>query len=174
MCNSLLKPLIASIRKQDMSGFNLIYQEFKRLISLYADRIGDDDAAQELTVFFIELLYSIELDIFKADDSDGLKRYIAVSIRNKYIALSKERQLLDRMTNELYDNLAFFYQDADEGLILEEALKMLTPQQRAIIVYKYIYCYSDAEICMLLGVSRQAVNKMKNRALMLLRQIYEP
>ena len=172
MCNSLLKSLIEKFREQDMSVFAIIYDEFKRLIYLYSGRLGDDDSVQELTVFLIELLYSVNLNSFKSDNSDGLKRYIAVSLKNKYISLSRKIQQLSTMNTELYENIAFTDIKTDESITLFSALEDLTARQRAIIIYKYVYCYSDAEICKLLGISRQAVNRLKNRAFITLRQFY--
>lgn len=171
MYNSLLKGLIEKFRKQDMNAFTLIYDEFKRLIYLYCGRLGDDDAVQEMTLFLIELLYGIELSRFKSDESDGLKRYIAVALKNKYIAIAKENQHYKSCCGELFEEYA---QNslAPEQLLISEALECLTDKQRIIIVYKYIYCLSDCEISAITGISRQAVNRLKNRALHILKQFY--
>ncbi len=171
MCNSLLKSLIKKFREQDMSSFTIIYDEFKRLIYHYSGRLGDDDSVQELTVFLVELLYSIDIDLFKSDTTDGLRRYIAVCLKNRYIALSREFQKLRAMSFELFDYSAGT-EISDDMLIISEALNILTTRQKAIIIYKYIYCYSDTEIAKMLNTSRQAVNRLKNRAFVTLRQFY--
>ncbi len=172
MKNSLLKCLIGKFRAQDMTAFSLIYDEFKRLIYLYSGRLCDDDSVQDLTLFLIELLYSIDISRFTSDNSDSLKRYIAVSLKNKYIALSKEGEQYKKMCGEFYDGLYFTQAPPKEEIELVEALECLTSRQKIIIIYKYIYCLSDSEISNRLGISRQAVNRLKNRALITLKQFY--
>lgn len=171
MENVLLKSLILKFRNQDMNAFAMIYDEFKRLIYKYAGKLCDDDAVQELTLFLIELLYSIDLSKFKGKNDDGLKRYIAVSLKHKYITVSKEndnyKKLCDR--SEIYDNS---FSDTLENLSAKEALKCLSHKQKIIIIYKYFYCLSDSEIAGITGISRQAVNRLKNRALLLLKEYY--
>ena len=169
--NGLLKSLILKFRNQDMNAFAMIDDEFKRLIYKYSGKLCDDDAVQELTLFLIELLYSIDLTKFKDSKGDGLKRYIAVSIKHKYITVSKENDSYSKIceTADICDNS---FSDVLENISAKEALKCLSPKQRVIIIYKYFYCLSDSEIAKLTGISRQAVNRLKNRALLLLREFY--
>lgn len=49
----------------------------------------------------------------------------------------------------------------------------LTELQRKIILLKYIYGYSDQEIANRLKISRQAVNRAKNRGVKIIRENYE-
>lgn len=172
MTNFELKSLIKNFRKEDMLAFGPIYSEFKRYIRFYSKKLGYEDALQELTVFLLELLYDIDLERFNNDSSDGLSRYIAVAIRNKYIALSKENTRYAFMCAELYESEVSYTDSAIEKICVEEALSNLTNKQRLIIIYKYILNYSDAEISSLLGVSRQAVNRIKNRAFSILKNFY--
>lgn len=173
MCNLELKQLIEDFRHEDMTAFGFIYEEFKRFINLYSRRLDYEDATQELTIFLIELLYDIDLSKFPSSDSDGLMRYIAVSLRNKYIVLSKENYKYKSMSAEIYESEVFSCDTLDERLNIEEALKALTNRQRLVIIYKYIFDYSDAEISNILGISRQAVNQNKNRAFITLRKFYK-
>ena len=171
MENGLLKSLIIKFRNQDMNAFAMIYDEFKRLIYRYSGKLCDDDAVQELTLFLIELLYNIDLTKFKDNGEDGLKRYIAVSIKHKYITVSKANDNYNNICEaaDICDNS---FSDILENLSAKEALKCLSPKQRVIIIYKYFYCLSDSEIAKLTGISRQAVNRLKNRALLLLKEFY--
>ncbi|HBF3254028.1 TPA: glycosylating toxin sigma factor TcdR, partial [Clostridioides difficile] len=45
--------------------------------------------------------------------------------------------------------------------------------QRKVIFYKYLKGYSDREISVKLKISRQAVNKAKNRAFKKIKKDYE-
>ncbi len=171
MENVLLKKLIINFRKGDMQAFTSIYSGFEKLIDYYSNKIGDEDSRQELIIFFIETLYNTELSVFGDDRKDGLNRYISVSIRNKYISLSKKRQNENLCFMPFYDYYAC-YQDNIDIIFIKEMLNRLSYKQRAIIVYKYIYGYSDIELSRILGVSRQAVNRLKNRAIETIREMY--
>ncbi len=172
MSNLLLIKLIKKFRSRDMTAFAVIYKEFEGLILYYSAKLGGEDYSQELTIFLIELLYDLKITDFKSDSSEGVKRYIAVSLRNKYIALSKEKQKYDTLCKEAYENDFCYYSSADERLLLEDMLKGLSQRQRLVVVYKYIYGYSDAELGVMFNISRQAVNRLKNRAICILQEYY--
>lgn len=172
MENCCLITLIKKLRKHETAAFSQIFSEFEKLIGYYAFRLGGEDAFQELSVFLLELLYKINFSPFEKDVDDSLKRYIAVCIRNKYIAYSKESRK-DRNTLSV-----FFYNcpqsefEFMDNQALKEAISLLSKRQRDIVIYKYIYDYSDVEISDFLGISRQAVNRLKNRAMEKLREYY--
>lgn len=171
MCNSLFKKLIEKFRKGDATAFGLIYEQFKKLILFYGSKIGDDDTVQELNIFLIELLYDIDLSLFPATSTNGIQKYIAVSIRNEYLKISQRNARYNAVFSELYETeLSDSF--ADDGLFIDEALSFLSQKQRLIILYKYIYSYTDSEIAIMLGISRQAVNRLKNRALSVLKEYY--
>lgn len=171
MYNYLLKGLIKDLKKQDVTAFEIIFEEFRGLISFYAKKTGYEDTFGELSLFLIELLYSIDLSKFKKDKSDTLKRYIAVSIRNKYISLSK--QFCEKEKREM----SFFEKDSYsigfEGMLdMLDALKHLSSSQRNVLIYKYVYSLSDCQIAEMLGITRQAVNRLKNRGLKSLKNYF--
>lgn len=141
------------------------------MINFYSKKIGTEDARQELIMFLLETFYNVDLERFKDDEGDNLNRYIAVALRNKYIALSKE--YVKDLTNllNLYERDAT-YSYSDDEIFLRDMLKVLSEKQRRIIVYKYLYGYSDLEIAKILGISRQAVNRLKNRGFELIRESF--
>ena len=53
-----------------------------------------------------------------------------------------------------------------------DALENLTERQKGVIICKYIYCLSDSQISEIFKISRQSVNKLKNRALNVLKEYY--
>ncbi len=165
MCNKYLKPIIEKFKKQDMAVFETIYGEFEKLLKFYSNKLCYDDAAGDLTLFFIELLYRIDLTKFYLDDSVSIRKYIAVSIRNQYIALSQQWERYCKFSNKLYDNLDGYLPDFEDRFSLLESMDILSQKQKMIIIYKYLYGYNNFEIAVLLGVSYQAVNQLKNRAL---------
>ena len=48
-------------------------------------------------------------------------------------------------------------------------LGTLSKKQRDVIIYKYFMNFTDVEIAEVMGISRQAVNRIKNRGLETLR-----
>ncbi len=169
MENYCLITLIEKFKMRDMSVFPLIFSEFESLLHYYAAKGKAEDMFQELSVFLVELLYKINLSKFEKDYTDSLKRYIAVSIGNKYTAFSKADNLLKR-NNMLYESLISVSDDFSQRQFLNDALNILTQKQRKIMLCKYIYNYSDVEIANELGISRQAVNRIKNRAVESMRE----
>ena len=177
MRNQELIPLILSIREGQNKNFEILYELFRNLIVYFGKHLKDDDAIQELTVFLLEIMYTINLDKFVRDESSDLKRYIAVSIRNKYIALSKSKQFINNKNVEFSEELSPYtgsiisYNDySDNKLLLSDALQRLTNHQRQIILYHYYYGYSVKEIAEHLHVSRQSVNQTLRRGLHTLRE----
>ena len=172
MKNIIILKLIEKFRLGEMEAFTAVYNTFKDLIRFYSCKIGDEDSLQELNVYFLELLYSLDTDRFIPDCSDSIHRYIAVSLRNKYIALSKENQSYTQMLNFLDENKVFCSNTADGVYFIKESLNFLPIRQRTVIMYRYVYGYSDNEIAQMLNISRQAVSKLRNRALTTLRNLY--
>lgn len=165
MYKKTLKCLVEDFKGGDMGAFPQIYGEFERLIYHYSKKLDSEDVRQELTLFLIELLYKIEVS-----SSEGIKKYIAVCLRNKYIYLSKQKQLGFSLIDKVAENYDTYCDFCEDTVLLKELISKLPIKQREVIVYKYIYSYSDIEIAEIMNISRQAVNRIKNRALCGLRE----
>ena len=172
MLNRDAIPLIHAYQNHYMRKFESLYAAFYPLLVHYGSKIGDEDAIQDLTVFFMELLFKIDLDRFRMDDGEDLQRYIAVAIRNRYIAMSKERQKIRQTEITLCEYIAGSKEDTDTRIALQSALAALSEAQRRVLLLRYYYGYRDAEIADLLQISRQAVNRQENRALKALRNTF--
>ncbi len=172
MNNMELIPLIKGFQSGNREQFDSIYIVFEKLLYHYARLLKDEDLLQELNVFLIELINNISLDKFCADDSVDLKKYIAVSIRNKYISYSKAKQMHEALFVGFCEEIASdndVSNDFESNMALFEGFSRLTKRQRQVIIYKYVYDYSDVEISKFLHISRQAVNRLKTRGLIILR-----
>ncbi len=122
-------------------------------------------------MFLLELMYKIDITRFKNTAGDGLHRYIAVSLRNRYIALS-QRESNFKKSRKAVSTAQTFSEDSHIKALLEDAMKMLTVKQRQVMELKYIQDYSDFEIARILGISRQAVNRIKTRGVERLRAYF--
>lgn len=65
--------------------------------------------------------------------------------------------------NEIQDTSTIIGLDSE--LLLYDMFKNLTKKERQVIEYKFLVGKSDSEIGEMLNISRQAINKTKNRAL---------
>lgn len=176
MRNMELVPLISSIQSGHNTVFPTIYDEFRNLIVYYSNHLRADDAVQELTVFFLETIYNIKLDKFCMDESCDLQKYIATSIRNRYIYLSKTAKLIANIDVEYSDEFMpdrlsniSSSSNTDTQILLSDALLCLSERQKQMITYKYYYGYSTKEIAEILHISRQSVNQTILRGLDILR-----
>ncbi len=172
MYNYVLKGLIENFRMQDMAAFEIIFDEFKSRIYSYARKQKNEDLIGELTLFLIELIYHMDIDKFCSDKSDGLERYILVSLKNKYISVCRKSTKEKAMFREAYESALISVDSAETMVDICEALSNLTERQRNIIICKYIYCLSDFQIAEIFKISRQAVNRLKNRGLKVLKEYY--
>lgn len=169
MCNKDLKKLIKEFKNQNMQNYSLLYEEFERLILYYSKKLHTDDAVEEMTLFFIELVTEIDLNKFKNDLSVSLQSYIAVCIRNKFISLSVAEKRQKELRADFFEQTMGYSLEFDKRISIFSALKILPEQQRKVLIYKYVYLYNDVEIAEILNITRQAVNRLKNRGLSNLR-----
>lgn len=152
---------------------------FGKLLRKYARLLEYEDAYEDLQLFLIELLHMMkEKDIGSKDDRYIVK-YIAVSVKNQYIAMSKSLKEL---------NVTSFSDISDEQMVYVEQLAAkddkndisiyypsdckLSEREKLILELFFTREYSIEEISHHLGISRQAVNQSKNRALNKIRSSY--
>lgn len=169
--------MIENYQKGDQTQFEKIYKVFEKLICCYSYRLkNDDDIFQELNVFFVELLRQLSLNRFHPDQSTGLQQYVAVCIRNKYISYSKLKQTRETFFTDYCEEISVQQSETELlewRVLLSEGLARLTAKQKQVILYKYVQGYSDAEISQMLHITRQAVNRLKTRGLLLLRDFLQ-
>ena len=171
MKNREIIKYVKEIREGNASGFEELYEAFLRLINFYGRKIGED-GSEELILFFTELLHSLDIGKFTPDESEELNKYIAVSIRNRYIELSRRKSRLLRISNEITEECADSTDEPDSKFFLKEGLMLLSERQRTVIDYRYFCGYSDREIADILSISRQAVHKLETRAISIFKVYY--
>lgn len=173
MCNRELIPLIRQYQNKDQREFHKIYENFIYLLKHYSKKLDTDDTYQDLWLFLVNLLNQLKLDNFCEDESDGLQRYITVSIRNQFLALQKRKKKGGYVFIEDYADIAI-NDGIEETLNLKEALSMLPKRQAQIVILRFVYQYSDVDIARKLHIRRETVNRNKQRALTKLKEYYLP
>lgn len=165
---SLVHLLCLANQEHDADAVEALIEKFLPAIRKYANMLGYDGAESDLIIFFIEQVYRLKLAKIKSFHEGQAVNYIARMIRNAAIDIYRKRCL---RVQEVC--LTSIHDRADDKLpdkqLVKELIGELNERQRQVIIGKYFYGYSDKEIGDALGVSRQAINRMHNRALNIMR-----
>lgn len=89
MENNMLKK-ITDYRKGDNNSLLEIIEIFNPLISKYSRLLDKEDTRQDLIIHLIKILNNIPIDNKRLLKNKEIMGYIAKSIRNEYIKLSKK------------------------------------------------------------------------------------
>ena len=145
---------------QKMAKNEHLYAEMEHLVKYYNRKLSEDDGA------LWEMLVALV-----SNDKELSRRYAAVALRNEYIKLSKAEQKRAEMLADYYEHHGAKSLDIDTLIDLKTALVQLSDKQRDIVLLRYYWGFSVAEIAALNCTSRQAANAALNRALDKLRAL---
>ena len=165
-----MKELIDAL--PDEAAYLELLSRFKRILHKYANALKYEDAYEDLQLFFLSLVYSMREMTAMEKGEGAIVNYIVVSIKHHFYSLSKRNNALqESLFSELSDeqlaiieNLTSEMDETDisELFPVEEAL---TQKEEVIIRTLFKEGDSVKEVASKLGISRQAVNQMKVRAL---------
>lgn len=171
--------LVKKAQLDNKDSMLAIIEKFDPLIKKYSRKLEYDGANSDLIIALIETIKFIP--IFKNDElkrEEYIVGYINTSIKRKYIKLSKKNIeilnkeielepdiLLKITTEETSQNLI------DNRIFLNILLDKLSEYQHKIINKIFICNISEADLARQLNISRQSVNRLKNRALDNLRKL---
>jgi len=169
----MIKELINQSQADDSGATLTLIKKFNPLLKKYAKRLYYDDAYNDLLLDFIELLHNIRLDRIRGPSEKFLVSYICTSIRSSYIKrlidLKRLRGFVPYSAlsdNELYSvEAASAATDSYFELEMTGINQVLTKLELSIIKMIYLMGYTVTETADIYGISRQAVNQTKKRAL---------
>ncbi len=171
--------LILLAKKHEQQAICILLDKFRNLLRKYANRLMYEDAENELHLFFIELIYRFPIEKFREEDEGRIVVYINKCIHHEYIFLLKkiinQKQEIvfcdiSEEQQQMIESRAAILDDYNQMTILE-IKNSLNEKEWKIIEQIYILGYTVSEVAHNLGISRQAVNQMKNRILKKLRKI---
>ncbi|MCY6355391.1 RNA polymerase sigma factor [Clostridium sp. ZS2-4] len=166
-----LYEIIENIQNGDTEKILDIINKFKPLIKKFSRKLIYEEAETDLTISFIEMIQTMNLNNFTSENEGKIINYINSVIRNKHIDLFRKYVL--RRTEEVELNLDILIDytnnSIEDSILIEDLLNRLPKIQKTVLKEKFIKDHSDIEISQKLNISRQAVNKTKNRALKTLR-----
>ena len=156
----------------DAKAMEEIIDSFALMVKKYSYWLNDEDGRQEFILTLIEVVQTIPLRMFSGYDRitySNILAYIEQSMKNKLSALRKRQSRRQAHETDEYDDEFDYglHGDFSSSLILRDrlrtAMNKLTRQQQEVVWLRFLG-YNDVEIGKRLGISRQAVNRVKNRA----------
>lgn len=169
----MLYDLINSVKRDDKEAMTELIDRFRPLLKKYAAKLSYEDAYEDMVLYYIELIRSIDLNKLICTKDEVIVSYINVSIINFYkkkvlkiINDKKEIALSDLTEEQMYYAEVKSATEDQTDIFIEYGLKgFLNDNECRIIYLIYVEGYTTAEIARLSDKSRQAVNQLKNRAL---------
>lgn len=157
----------------DSNAALMLVEKFRPLIKRYAFFLHREDGFEDLQCFLLSMLKTWDTSRLSSTDDATVIRYIANSVKNEYIALSKQKAK-ERGTSYLEDATvpqAIEYAqktstcDQYDQLTLQDMHKVLNEYEFAIIYAIYFEQQSVAEVARQKHKTRQAISQTKIKAL---------
>lgn len=164
---------IIKIQDGDNDSTIKLVEKFKPLMKKYAYILHYEDAYHDLLADFIELLLKLKVERIKNKEEGSMISYLSTSIHSSYIKkLIKVKQMRNFIVYSDLTEKELHYIDALTatndiyiGIDYDIMRKLLTNQEFIIIKMIFYEGYSVTETANANGITRQAINQMKNRAL---------
>lgn len=153
-----------------------IIKKFSPLINKYSRKLNYDGSETDLIICILETV--LHIPILKDSNmkrEECIINYIHISVKRQYIRLSKKYNVIYNKEIELNTDIIGVYSienDLNNHLIINQLLDKLPFLQLSIIKDIYLNDISESYIANKLNISRQAVNRTKNRALNSLKKTY--
>lgn len=154
----------------DKEAVEYVYLKFYPIIKRISKGLDYKEGETDLTIAFLEVIQNIDFDNFPKNEGQ-ITNFLCKLLKNKAVDLFR-KNVIGRQDDLCldYDLLHDENFDLDSNVFISSLISSLSPIQRNVIIKKFIYQYTDIEISRELGISRQAVNRTKNRALNSLRK----
>ena len=148
-----------------------LLESFEPLLNKYSRNTYYSDMKSDLTLFFIELIPKIPIHKENFKQDKYIISYIYKSLRHKYILLNKKynNNLGNELPLESKNYMLPVFNQSYADIELQSIMEKLTLKEKQVIIYKYRYNLSFADIAKITNKSRQCVHKTHTRAINKLR-----
>lgn len=164
-----LNELASELMKGGEINIEDLIIQFEPLIAKYTNKLGDEDASQELKLFLIE--NKDKLVLREGENSEArLVRYMDKILYCEFIRLSKKRSKVKNNEMIYCDAYASSYFLDQSEIYFNEIINILPEKQKQVLRDIFIYQYTEVEIASKLNMTRQGVCNIKKRALSKLRE----
>ena len=151
-----------------------LIKKFEPLLKHYSYRLHCEDALNELTLAFIEMIHAVRPDLFRSQEDAVIVSYISHAVRNAYIAHLPPKENRPKPPVS-WEELTEAQQSAVEAASHEREVQdfqdrldtcpILSSKEREILTLIYLYGYTSTEIAKKMGTTKQNINQIKLRAL---------
>jgi RNA polymerase sigma factor (sigma-70 family) len=163
--NSNLYELISAAKKGEEQALINLIVIFEPAVNKFSRHLGYDCAKTDLNIFLIELIKRLELKKFDSKANGKIFNYIYNSLKHKKINLFNKnvKNKIDVLPIKL-EYIKSYDSNIETKILVSEFWEFLTAYQQNVLQKKFFEGLSDVEIASDLNVSRQAINRCKNRA----------
>lgn len=167
--NELLK-LINDSKRGNTNSILTLIEKFNPLIIKYSMKLSYDGSYSDLLISLLQIIHDIPIYRRNRIEDDGfVVGYINASIKHKYICLAKKNSNILKI--EVTKDMDFIdenfnkFEAIENILFLENLIGKLPSSQKKIIQEIYINNRSEIDLSRMLHVSKQAINRSKNKAI---------
>lgn len=168
MIQPLYELILNAVKNNDEKSKLLILEKFRITINYYARKLNYYCAKTDLIIFMLTLINKLNLEKFKSFEEGTVVKYIQISIKHEYIRLSKKNSYINSheilMNTDIIDYIDKYKEElSSEGSeFMKYMAGNLVGNQKKVFLYS-LNGYSNTEISKLIGISKQAVGKIKKR-----------
>lgn len=164
---------IAAYQNGDSDAALALVEKFKPLIKRYTFFLHREDGFEDLQCYLLSMLKTWDTRRLSSTDDGTMIRYIANSVRNEFIAISKQKEKEQHVSfiEDVAVPQAIEYEqktstrDQYDQLIIHDLRKILNENELEIIYALYFGQQTVSEIAQRKSKTRQAVNQTKIKAL---------
>ena len=175
-----LENLIRRAKAEDTGAMIELIDTFSPLIGKYTRFMDyDEDFRSDMILKLIIVIKNeMDLDAFRVVNDYTILKYLKIALHRHYIMLSKRKKRLeDNETTyefdelvDMIDNRDSFVETLYDGIRLEQLRDILTQREYDCIESIVFKGFTATQVAQKLGVTKQAVNQCKKRALSKIRQ----
>jgi len=161
------------LAKKDEDSLDRLYNEYVQVLFVYGLQFTSDrelvkDCIQDVFVKLYETKNQLH-------DVDNVSTYLRIALKNRIINSLKREKILSKYisTSAFSDidestaeqKLEYSEEEQHNRNLIETIFKILTPQQKKIVQYRYIEDLSLEEISILTKINYQSVQNSLQRAI---------
>lgn len=168
LIQSLYELILYTIKNNDEKSKLLILERFNKTIKYYARKLNYYCAQTDLVIFMLTLINKLNLEKIKSFDENTVVKYINCSIKYEYIRLSKKNSHISSheilIDKDIFDYINNYKEElsTESSDLIKYITANLIGNQRKVFLY-LLSGYSITEVSKLMGMSRQAIYKIKKR-----------
>jgi RNA polymerase sigma factor (sigma-70 family) len=165
----------------DDESFDRLYDKFVRILFAFGlqftyDRELVKDCIQDVFV----KMYETRLQLYHVENANT---FLRIALKNRIINAIKKEKTHSKFINTAefseiddftaYQNMEYYEEEQHNRNMIEAMLKLLTPQQKRVVQFRYFEDMSLEEISILLKINYQSVQNILQRAITKMRKHFE-